>query len=153
MRFRSQQDFAAGLTFFCTGAGFAIVSTNYSMGTAERMGPGYFPLGLGVLLTILGAIILARSFAKTAQADRLTKWNLKGIFLILGSVVLFAFLLRQLGLVSAVIITVIVSALADRGFKLPGTLVTAAVLIVICVAGFVYGLGLQMPIWPPSLAS
>ncbi|HVZ00650.1 MAG TPA: tripartite tricarboxylate transporter TctB family protein [Dongiaceae bacterium] len=154
MRIRSQKDFASGAMFLCIGAGFAIVARNYPMGTAERMGPGYFPFWLGILLALLGAIIVGKSLnftddAATVEEDRLDGWNLKGLFLILGSVVLLGFLIHYVGLVGSILVSVIVSSIADRNFTLRGTLINAVLLAVICVLGFVYGLGLQMPVWPP----
>ena len=144
--------------FLCVGAGFAIVARGYSMGTADRMGPGYFPFWLGVLLALLGVFIIGKSINMTAagkviREDRLEAWNLKGLFLILGSVVLLGFLVKILGLAGSIFASVIVSSVADRQFALKGTLLNAVVLAAICVLGFVYGLGLQMPIWPPFLGS
>jgi hypothetical protein len=156
MRIRSQKDFASGAMFLCIGAGFAIIARSYPMGTAERMGPGYFPFWLGLLLALLGVIIVGKSLDFSADgaviaADRLDGWNLKGLFLILGSVVLLGFLIHFIGLAGSIFVSVVVSSVADRNFTLRGTLVNAVVLAVICVLGFVYGLGLQMPIWPPFL--
>src|SRR5690606_15795292 len=63
MRLRNQQDFWAGVMFTLIGVLFAFFSTSYEVGTAARMGPGYFPLVLGILLAVLGLIIGWRSFA------------------------------------------------------------------------------------------
>lgn len=156
MRIRSQKDFASGVTFLAIGAGFALIARSYQMGTAERMGPGYFPFWLGILLALLGAIIIGKAVALGADAtvveeDRLDKWNLKGLGLVLGSVVLLGFLLHFTGLAVSIFVSVVVSSVADRQFSLKGTLVNAVALAAICVVGFVYGLELQMPIWPPFL--
>ena len=43
------------------GGAFAIGATSYSIGDGARMGPGYFPLMLGILLAILGAAVLFQS--------------------------------------------------------------------------------------------
>ena len=58
MKIKSERDFWSGLMFLVTGVCFAVGATNYSLGESARPGPGYFPLGLGVLLAILGGIIL-----------------------------------------------------------------------------------------------
>jgi uncharacterized protein YqhQ len=159
MRIRSQKDFASGAMFLSVGAGFAVIARNYPMGTAERMGPGYFPFWLGLLLAVLGAIIIGKSLNFSAdgaviEGERLDRWdlkNLKGLLLILGSVVLLGFLIHLIGLAGSILVSVVVSSMADRNFTLRGTLINAVLLAVICVLGFVYGLGLQMPIWPPFL--
>lgn len=54
---KSQKDFFSGLMFTLVGAGFAWGATNYNVGTGARMGPGYFPLLLGIFLAVLGAFI------------------------------------------------------------------------------------------------
>ena len=66
MQIRSQKDFASGLMFVIVGVIFASIATTYNMGTAAKMGPGYFPFWLGVLMAIIGAII-----TKTDEAAQL----------------------------------------------------------------------------------
>ena len=58
MKIKSQRDFASGIMFLAVGLAFAIGATTYSFGTSARPGPGYFPLLLGIILCILGAIVL-----------------------------------------------------------------------------------------------
>ena len=58
MKIKSQKDFFSGLMFLVVGGGFAWGATTYSVGTGARMGPGYFPLLLGILLGIIGAAIM-----------------------------------------------------------------------------------------------
>jgi hypothetical protein len=62
MKITNGKDFWAGLMFMAFGLGFMIVATNYSMGTAVRMGPAYFPTVLGGMLAVLGAVIFFRAF-------------------------------------------------------------------------------------------
>ena len=61
MKVKSQRDFASGLLFSAFGVAFAWGATTYSVGTGARMGPGYFPLIVGVLIALLGAVITARA--------------------------------------------------------------------------------------------
>src|SRR3974377_2007112 len=66
MQIKNGKDFWSGLMFTAFGLGFAIVAyNNYNMGSAVRMGPAYFPVMLGGLLTVLGVVIFARSFASS----------------------------------------------------------------------------------------
>ena len=58
MAIKSQKDFFSGLLFMAVGIAFAWGATNYSVGTGARMGPGYFPLILGICMAILGGIII-----------------------------------------------------------------------------------------------
>jgi putative solute:sodium symporter small subunit len=62
MHIKNGKDFWAGLMFAGAGLSFMLVSQNYPMGSAVRMGPAYFPTMLGGLLAILGAVIFFRAF-------------------------------------------------------------------------------------------
>ena len=64
---KSQKDFFSGLMFTLVGGGFAVGAMNYSVGTGARMGPGYFPLLLGIVLAVLGAFIIFYSLVELAE--------------------------------------------------------------------------------------
>ena len=57
MKIKSQKDFFSGLMFMGVGVAFAWGATNYTVGTGARMGPGYFPLMLGIVMTVIGALM------------------------------------------------------------------------------------------------
>ncbi len=67
MQIRNGKDFWAGLMFIGFGLGFVLASFNYSMGSAVRMGPGYFPAVLGSLLAILGGLLFLRAFVSKIE--------------------------------------------------------------------------------------
>ena len=70
MRIKSQKDFFSGLMFLLVGIAFAWGAGSYSIGTGARMGPGYFPMVLGVLLAGLGLIITITSLVvETPDGD------------------------------------------------------------------------------------
>jgi len=62
MKIYNRRDFNAGLMFLAIGLGFGMYSLEYSLGTATRMGPGYFPLMLSIIVGVLGLIVLVMSF-------------------------------------------------------------------------------------------
>jgi len=62
MKINNGKDFWAGIMFTGTGIFFMIASRAFSMGTAVRMGPAYFPTVLGGILVVLGLVILLRGF-------------------------------------------------------------------------------------------
>jgi len=62
MQIKNGKDFWAGWMYIGFGAMFLIVAQNYSMGSALRMGPAYFPTWLGSLLVLLGIAVVVRSF-------------------------------------------------------------------------------------------
>lgn len=148
LRIRSQKDFASGLMFVLVGLGFSFVARGYSMGTAAKMGPGYFPFLLGLVLAGLGALVLLSSLSSKGEEDRMERWDIKILLWILGSVVLFGILLKPLGMVLSVFVLVIVSSMASHEFSWKGALLNSVVLVLISMGAFVYGINLQMPVWP-----
>ncbi|AQV95171.1 MULTISPECIES: tripartite tricarboxylate transporter TctB family protein [Cupriavidus] len=153
MRIRSQKDFASGLMFILVGFGFSWVARGYSMGTAAKMGPGYFPFWLGIVLALLGALVLWGALSSKAEQDSLARWDIKTLLWILGAVVLFGLMLKPLGMVLSVLVLVLVSSMASHEFSWKGAILNAIILVLISMGAFVYGINLQMPVWPAFLAS
>jgi len=139
--------------FIVVGLGFSWVARTYSMGTAAKMGPGYFPFLLGIVLAILGALVLWGSLSRNVEEDQLARWDLKILLWILGAVVLFGLMLKPLGMVLSVIVLVLVSSMASHEFNWKGAILNSIVLVVISVGAFVYGIDLQMPVWPAFLST
>lgn len=153
MRIRKQTDFFSGLMFIVVGLGFSLVARGYTMGTAARMGPGYFPFWLGIVLALLGAAVAIGAMSPTGESDRLARWDLRTVLWVLGSVVLFGLVLKPLGMVLSVILLVLIASMASHEFTWRGALLNAAVLVVISLVAFVYGINLQMPVWPAFLSA
>lgn len=145
---RNQKNFASGLLYLGVGLAFAVAATNYRMGDAARMGPGYFPFALGLLLACIGAVVLAGSLRPGTPPEHLPQFHFKTLAWILGSVVLFGMLLVPLGLVGSLVVLVFVSSMASHEFGWRGALLNALLLLAVCAGAFVYGLGLQLPMWP-----
>src|SRR5512137_156464 len=112
---RNEKDFWIGIVYLIFGSAAFIISRDYSMGTALRMGPAYFPTILGSLLILIGIISLIRSFIK--QGSPFGVFALKGLILIIASIVLFGFIVRWVGLVIALPILVIISSYASIRFR------------------------------------
>lgn len=151
MQIRSQQDFWAGIMFMAAGAFFSGFGATYNMGNAAKMGPGYFPFWLGILLTVLGAIVSIKSFSSKKAKDHVAAFDWKSVILVLGAVCTFGLLLRPAGLVVAITVLVFISSLASHEFGWKGTLVNLLILLTLCLSVFVYGLKLQFPVWPAFL--
>ncbi|WP_181832588.1 tripartite tricarboxylate transporter TctB family protein [Bosea caraganae] len=148
MQIRDHKDFALGSACLAIGAVFALTATSYNLGTASKMGPGYFPFVLGTLLAIAGAVIAVRSAAGGKALRRLERVDLKAGLLVLGSICLFAVLFDDIGLVLAIVGAVLLSSRAAPDYSLKQALAAGLVLCVLCVVIFAWALGLQMPIWP-----
>ena len=141
---RSVKDFWTGLIYIFFGSSAMILARDYGLGTATKMGPAYFPTILGGLLIIIGFISLIRSFLKTGTP--FGEFTFKGLALVAVSTVLFGLLVRGAGLVVALPVLVLVSASASREFRWGPSLLMAAGLTVFCIAVFLKGLGIPLPI-------
>jgi hypothetical protein len=134
--------------YMVIGLFFTIVATQYQMGTAAKMGPGYFPFYLGLLMTLLGLLVLVKSFSAKAAIESIPKFNWRIIIQITGSVVLYGLLLPRLGFLVAVVVLVLVSASASKEFTWKGSLINAGFLVAFTYSVFVLGLKLQFPLLP-----
>jgi hypothetical protein len=151
MHIRSQKDFASGIMFVLIGLGFAYVATTYPMGTAAKMGPGYFPFWLGIVMAIIGAIVIMTSVSKKGQSDKLVKWDWVSVLWVTGSVVLFGLMIKPMGLMVSLAMLIFISAMASHEFHWKGTILNVIILNVIAYAAFIWGLKLQFQVWPSFL--
>jgi hypothetical protein len=161
VKIKSQKDFFSGLMFTVVGAAFAYGATSYSIGTGARMGPGYFPLLLGVILAVLGAIILFKSLVvETPDGDPVGAFAWKPLVFIIAGNLLFGVLLGGLpklglpamGLIVAIYGTTIVVSMAGEQFKLKEVLVLGTILSIMSYAAFIMLLKLQFPVWPTFIS-
>ena len=143
---RSASDFLAGLMFIGFGVAAIVIGRAYPMGSAMRMGPGYFPMILGGLLTLLGLAVLARALAGTATAP--PSFHLKPLILVLASVAAFALTVERLGIIVAVALVVLVSSLASERVRWQEVLPLTLVMVALAVGLFTMGLGLPFRLTP-----
>jgi len=158
---KSQKDFASGLVYTIIGAAFAYGATSYTIGSAARMGPGYFPLLLGIILALIGSVVLFQSLAvETPDGDHIGGWAWKPLTYIIVGNLLFGILLGGLpsiklpamGLIIAIYGTTVVVSMAGDEFKLKEGLILATVLSVISYLAFIMLLKLQFPVWPTFIS-
>jgi len=148
LRIRSQKDVAAGVIYVLFGTGFALGALNYRLGDAARMGPGWFPFWIGILLVVVGLFTAAAGLKTSTPEDKVKRPELGTVAWILGAVVLFGVLLQPFGLVAALFCLVLVSGFASHEFTWRGALLLAVALIAFSVGVFIYGINLQIPLWP-----
>ncbi|MGE5839876.1 MAG: tripartite tricarboxylate transporter TctB family protein [Deltaproteobacteria bacterium] len=141
---RNAKDFWTGLIYLFVGSGALIISRDYDMGTAVKMGPAYFPTLLSVLLMVIGIISVLRSFFKSGSPIGVVAW--KGLVLIVASTLLFGMIVRGAGLLLALPVLVIVSASASARFSWKTSLAEAVGITVFCIVIFLKGLGVPLPI-------
>jgi hypothetical protein len=148
LKIRNQKDFVSGLMYIGLGSFFAILARGYQMGTAAKMGSGYFPFWLGVLLATIGAYVAFRSLAISQEDVKLAKVDIPSALWVTGSTLVFAICLPILGLVASLFLLVIISSMASHEFSWKGSVLSAVFLIGFAYMAFVWGLKLQFPVWP-----
>ena len=144
----TRKDFWTGVIYVVIGLSALVIARNYALGSAARMGPGYFPTAVALLLTAIGVTIVARSFLREGESIDRFAW--KPMLLVLGSIVAFGILINRAGLVLAAVVLVLGCAAASERFRvgwLP--VVGMAALIAFCVIVFVIFMGIPMPLIGP----
>ncbi|MDD2920386.1 tripartite tricarboxylate transporter TctB family protein [Rhodoferax sp.] len=157
MNIKSQKDFYSGLMFMGVGIAFAWGATTYNIGSGDRMGPGYFPLMLGILMALVGAVITFKALViETPDGDKIGKWAWRPLFYIIAANVVFGLLLAGLrsinlpafGLIVAIYALTFIASMAQADWKFKTTLILATVLAIGSYLVFVLALKLQFPVWP-----
>lgn len=147
----NRKDLLGGGLMLLLGAGATTQALHYQIGSLREMGPGYFPLALGILLAMTGLLIMIASLrpAFVAPATKLrTEW--RGWFCICASMVAFAMLGRYGGLLPATFACVFIAALGDRKNTLAAALALSAAMTAVCFVVFWWLLKVQLPLirWP-----
>lgn len=143
---RSPKDFWAGVLFMGLGVFAIAVGSNYQLGSAARMGPGYFPRILGILLLILGAVIAVGGLRTRGEA--IPRWHWRPTLVVLGSVILFGYFVEKIGIAIGTVLLIIAASYASHEFRARESLIAGLLLSALAVGVFVIGLSLQLPIWP-----
>lgn len=162
MIIKSQKDFYSGLMFLLVGLAFAVGATSYKVGEGARMGPGYFPLMLGAVLALLGAVILLKSLVVGLPGgDKVGKWGWRPLGYVIAANLAFGVLLGGLpsigvpsmGLVVAIYALTVIASMAEGKFHGREVLILATVLAVGSYAAFILLLKLQLPVWPAFISA
>ena len=161
MQIKSQKDFFSGLMFLLVGIGFAWGATSYNVGTGARMGPGYFPLVLGVLMAILGLVIAIKAtVVNTPDGDKIGSWAWKPLFFIIAANLVFGVMLGGLpsikipamGLILAIYALTFIASMAGDEFSFKAVFILATVLSIMSYLAFIVLLKLQFPVWPAFIS-
>lgn len=157
MNIKSQKDFFSGLMFMAVGMAFAWGASGYTIGNGARMGPGYFPLVLGVLLAVLGLVITFNALVvPTADGDKIGRIAWKPLFFIIAANLVFGAALGGLpsiglppmGLIVGIFALTFIASNAGDEFKFKEVTVLAIILAIMSYAAFILLLKLQFPVWP-----
>jgi hypothetical protein len=146
VQIRSGKNILAGILFAGCGALGLILGQDYAVGSAFRMGPGYFPTIVGWALVLIGLVIAGMGFA--VDGEEVPRIAIRPLILVLASVVLFGLLLRPFGLIISIVVLTVVARLGGWDMKPLEIAILALVLTAGSVLVFVYGLGLPFSAWP-----
>lgn len=157
MTIKSQKDFFSGLMFMCVGIAFAWGASAYPLGSGARMGPGYFPLVLGVLLAVLGVAITFNAMVTPKEdGDKVGAIAWKPLFFIIAANLVFGacigglpFIgLKPLGLIVGIYLLTYIASHAGDEFNIKEVAVLATILAALSYMAFILLLKLQFPVWP-----
>jgi hypothetical protein len=142
------KDFWSGMMLIAIGGGALIIGHDYPFGTALRMGAGFFPIVLGAVLVLFGVFFAARGLRSHDRIEG--NWSVRGLVILPLAFVMFGVLMQYAGFVPALFVLVVGSAAAGTEFKLVEVLLLAVFLTAICVALFIWALGLPYPLFTGS---
>ena len=142
-RFLSK-DFLSGLMFIGFGLIALYFGQKLALGTTVRMGPGYVPRMLALIMMSLGGVICVVALVTNAELVEKPKW--KPITLVTIGILCFALLFERAGLLPALVVLILIASLAGEEFKLTEVLANMVVLGVVCTLVFKVGLGMNITI-------
>lgn len=149
---RNPKDFLSGLMFLAFGGSAIFIAQDYPMGQAVRMGPGYFPVVLGALLCLVGAVCVVRAlFIGTGSGEPTARLAFKPLLLVTVSTLVFGLLLRHAGLIAALAVSIALSSVASSKVTVKAIVLTIVLLTAFCWLVFLKALGLPIPVIGPWL--
>ncbi|WP_332692588.1 tripartite tricarboxylate transporter TctB family protein [Devosia sp.] len=126
--------------FIGFGLAAIIVSREYPMGTAMRMGPGYFPTYVGGLLILFGVILAAQAFV--SKGEGVTGFAWRPVLVLSAAFLVFGFAMDHIGFIPSLVILIVGSALAGKEFRILEVVILTAVMTAASVGIFIYGIEL-----------
>ena len=143
------RDLVGGLLVMAIGAAFLLVGRELEFGTSFRMGPGYFPTLLSLLMIALGAVLTGLAWRARPEEGAFAHIPWRGLLLVIGATLLFGFTLRGLGLAPVLVLVVLATAWASRYASWRSAVPLALGLALFCSVLFVQLLGLPLPLLGP----
>lgn len=140
------KDILTGILFIGIGGAFALGAADYGMGTARRMGPGYFPVMLGLLLAAVGLALAARSVVRRRR-DIIDRLYLRPVVSLSASILSFAALINTVGLLAACMACALVAGLATSEARYKESILVAIAMTAFSAIVFPGVLGLPMRLW------
>jgi len=148
LKITNQESFVAGLFYIILGGSTVVLSYGLNIGTASRMGPGFFPLAVGILLTVVGVMVFVGSLSAGAEESRITRVSIRKTAIIIAAVVIFGLTIEPLGLFVALSLVIIVGSLANKPFPWRSVFLSIVILTPLVWVIFIKVLAVPFPLWP-----
>jgi hypothetical protein len=139
------RDIIAGGIFIVLGLAFAIGAVGYDVGSPLRMGPGYFPLALGIIQVALGIMVIVKGFV-AGEGEPVGSVEWRAVAFITAAVLFFGLTVRGLGVAGALFGTSLLGALARSRTSWRQALLIAFALTVLSILIFIFALRLRLPL-------
>jgi len=146
MKSKDIRDIIGGFALVAIGLFAALHAQRYDIGELQEMGPGYFPIALGILLMILGLFVSIPAFFREGTSIKI-EW--KSLIWVLISISIFALALTKAGLIVATVLSVIAASIPSKS-SWKTRLILAVCIALLTYVVFSFGLGMILPIWPWS---
>ena len=143
---QDKTEFLSGLLLVGFGSGALLIARNYRIGTAFRMGPGYFPVVLALLLIAIGIVVALSAFRSGEGKVPRVAW--RPLFVVTGATALFGLIINGAGLLLTTLALVVASRFARPGYPWLETAILSVALSALCAGIFHFGLRIQMPLLP-----
>jgi putative tricarboxylic transport membrane protein len=142
---RNNRDFFAGLFFILIGGAAMWISRDYPMGSALRMGPGYFPTVLGGIVVVFGIYVLIKGVINNEKV--VGNWSIRALIVLPIATWIFGVMMENVGFIPALVVLMYTSSIAGKEFKFLEVTIMAVVMVIVCTGVFIYGLGLPYPLF------
>ena len=139
------RDFWAGLMFLAFGIVAIVVARDYPFGRLLRMGSGYFPTLMGAILVLLGIYIMGKGLLRSEKIPG--NWSARALIVLPLMIIIFGLLIDRVGFIPALAVLAFGSAAASKQFSWGEVLLLTALLTVLSVSLFIWGLGLPYPLF------
>ena len=139
--------------FIVLGLFFALFAQNYDLGTAQRMGPAFFPTVLGGLLALIGVIVLLKGLGHTEDDHQVEKFHFGPLAWVLGSVVVFGATLRWTGILVSMFLLVTISSMGSHEMRWKEVVGLSVGMAVLTYLVFIVGLKMTIPVLPAFMSN
>lgn len=150
-RLHMKKDYYGGALLVLVGLATVVASTHYHIGELARMGPGFFPCAIGVLLAITGILVALNAEDTPDESGALVGHahgmpDMRGAICIVVATLAFLFFGEYTGLLPATFAITFISALGDRGNTVKQAFILSIAMCVIAIGVFWWALQLQLPL-------